>query len=238
MALSDSYIKTDFLPNDELEHRRAEQLLDEMGLADRDINKLRNQMLSADEAVIAKQEELTAIRQHRGRKPEWQEFLDVKARMGHVLHAHDFIAKLKMILPQLRCADGRVFGTIALFTPVLRTYDDGFHPGWSYIGWVHNLWNPEYTIDYCDEDGVPRGRRNGWRNILLNSIIATDGTGEWTLKGNGVVQDGTGKPLKIITEEKALEAFGYPTNGATASLYRMQLWEFRNGKRRNKTFSF
>lgn len=230
MALSDSYVRKDFLPADELEHARAEQLLDEMGLTDRDLGRLRNQMLSHDEAVAAKQEELTHIRQHKGRKPEWQEFLNAKARMGRVFYANDFIARLQTILPQLRCADGRVRETIALFTPLIRTYEDGFHAGWDYIGWIHSTWNPEYTIDYCDEDGVPRGRRNGWRNILLSGITRKDGTGKWTLKGQGVVQDGTGKPLKVITEEQALEAFGYPSNGDTASLYRKALWEFRNDK--------
>jgi hypothetical protein len=32
----------------------------------------------------------------------------------------------------------------------------------------------------------------------------------------------------IITEDQALEAFGYPTQGATASTYRQLLYMFRN----------
>jgi hypothetical protein len=136
-------------------------------------------------------------------------------------------------LPQLRCADGRVRKTLSLFSPVVRTYEDGFHPGWEYLGWIQSHLNPEYTIDIVDADGVPKGKINGWRTFLLNVIIRKDGTGKWILKSNGVVADGTGLPLKIITEEQALRAFGYPTNGATASEYRRQLWEFRNGKQVN-----
>jgi hypothetical protein len=149
------------------------------------------------------------------------------------LSGHDVIRHLRTILPQLRCADGRVRKTLSLFSPVVRTYEDGFHPGWEYLGWIQSHLNPEYTIDIVDADGVPKGKINGWRTFLLNVIIRKDGTGKWILKSNGVVADGTGLPLKIITEEQALRAFGYPTNGATASEYRRQLWEFRNGKQVN-----
>lgn len=237
MPLSDSFVRKDFLPNDVLEHERAEALLDEMGLSDRDVKKLQNQMLSHEEAVCAKQEELTRMRQTKGRKPEWQEFLDAKARMGRVLDSSEVIYKLQTILPQLRCADGRVRETISLFTPVIRTYEDGFHPGYTYLGWVHRGWNPEYTLDYCDDDGVPRGKRNGWRNILRFCITEKDGDGKWVLKGQGVVQNGTGKALRILTEEQAESAFGYPTNGEAASLYRRALYYFRNPHKIDQTVS-
>lgn len=228
MPLSDSFVRKDFLPDDVKERERADALLDEMGLSDRDVKKLQAQMLSHKEAVIAKQEELTHIRQTKGRKPEWLEFLDVKARMGRVLASSEIIYNLRTVLPQLRCADGRVRDTISLFTPVTRTYEDGFHPGYTYLGWIHFGWNPEYTIDYCDEDGIPRGKRNGWRNILMHAITEKDGDGKWVLKAQGVVQNGTGKPLRILTEEQAEEAFGYPTNGEASSLYRRALYLFRN----------
>jgi hypothetical protein len=230
--MSDDFVKT-ITDEDVAWHNKEEALLEEMGLTRNDTDKLRKTMLSADEAVCAKQEELTRIRQHKGRKENWQEFLDTKARMGRVLSGHDVIRHLRTILPQLRCADGRVRKTLSLFSPVVRTYEDGFHPGWEYLGWIQSHLNPEYTIDIVDADGVPKGKINGWRTFLLNVIIRKDGTGKWILKSNGVVADGTGLPLKIITEEQALRAFGYPTNGATASEYRRQLWEFRNGKQVN-----
>lgn len=233
MALSDSWVKKEFTPADELEKQRQEALLEEMGLEDRDVNKLRKMMISSNEAITAKKEELTRIRQTKGRKNNWLEFQDIKARMGRVLPACDVIRGLRSIMPQLRCADGQIIRTIALFTPIIRTWEDGFHPGWAYLGWLHSDWNPEYEIDFVDEDGIAKGQRRGWRTTLLNAIIAKDGTGTWVLKANGIVQDGSGQPLKIITEDQALKAFGYPTNGITASNYRRQLWEFRNGKLTN-----
>lgn len=207
-----------------------EALLEEMGLTRQDTEKLRKTMLSADEAVAAKSEELTRIRQHKGRKENWLAFLDTKARMGRVLHGHEVIRNLRTVLPQLWVTDGRVRNTLTLFNPIVKTFEDGIHPGWEYLGWVQSNLNPEYTIDIVDDDGVPKGKISGWRTFLLNVLIRKDGTGEWILKSNGVVQDGSGLPLKILTEDMALKAFGHPTNGATASEYRRQLWEFRNGK--------
>jgi len=206
--LSDSWVKQEFKPQDELAIQRQEQLLEEMGLTDRDTKKLRQQMLSADEAVCAKKEELTRIRQTKGRKENWLAFLDIKARMGRTLEHPQLIHLLSEAFPRLRCADGRVRNTISIFYPICRTWDDGKHWGHQYLGWMHKGWNPEYEIDYVDEDGVPRGQRRGWRTTLLNAIIAKDGTGTWTMKGTEVVLDGTGLPLKMLTENRALEVFG------------------------------
>jgi hypothetical protein len=231
--MSDDFVKQNFSAEDVAWHNKEEALLEEMGITRNEADKLRRTMISAGEAVHAKSEELTRIRQHKGRKPNWLEFVDSKARMGQVLPACEVIRRFKSIVPQLRCADGRIRGTVAMFAPVVRTYEDGFHPGWDYIGSIQSDWSPEYEIDLVDEDGVPRGRKHGWRTPLLTSIIRKDGTGRWMLKSQGIVQDGTGLPLKIITEDQALRAFGHPTNGATASSYRRQLWEFRNGKRVN-----
>ena len=233
MALSDNWVKKEFAPADELEIQRQETLLEEMGLTNRDTAQLRKQMLSADEAVAAKQEELTRIRQTKGRKSNWLEYIDQQARMGKVLHHSEVLRRLRTILPFMLVYDGRVRGTIGLVTPVTKTYEDGWHAGWEYLGWLHEGWNPEYEIDYVDDDGVPQGRRQGYRTLLLNTIIKRDGTGEWMLKERGIVKDGTGLPLKIITEDQALAAFGVPTNGATASNYRKQLWEFRHGFKLN-----
>jgi hypothetical protein len=227
------WVKKEFSPVDELEEQRKSALLEEMGLTDRDTKRLREQMVSADEAVAAKKEELTTIRQSRGRKDNWLEYLDIKARVGRVLHCSEILRRLRTIIPGLYPYDGRVRGTVGLVAPIVRTFEDGFHAGWEYLGWIHADKNTEYEIDLVDGDGVPRGRCQGWRTLLLNLIIRRDGTGQFVLKERGIVQDGTGLPLKIITEEQAMKAFGWPTNGATASNYRRQLYEFRNGKRLN-----
>lgn len=235
MALIDSWVKKTFTAEDDKFASAEDALLDEMGLTRNDTDKLRKTMLSADEAVAAKAEEQTRIRQHRSRKENWLAFLDTKARMGKVLPACEVIRNLRKVIRGLVCADGRVRGTISLFAPCIKTYEDGFHWGHEYLGWIQKNLNPEYEIDVVDDDGVPKGQIRGWRSLLLNLQTRTDGDGKWQLKGQGVVQNGSGLPLRILTEESALKAFGYPTNGSTASEYRRQLFEFRNGKRTNPT---
>lgn len=231
--MSDDFVKQ-FPAEDAAWNNPEEALLEEMGLTRADTEKLRKTMLSADEAVAAKSEELTRIRQHKGRKENWLAFLDTKARMGHVLHAHEVIRRLRTVLPKLRVEDGRIRGTLSLFSPVVRHFEDGFHPGWEYLGWIHAGANPEYTVDLVDDDGVPTGKLQGYRTLLLNLITRKDGTGQWVLKEKGVVKDGTGLPLKIITEDQALKAFGAPTPAASSE-YNRQLYEFRNDKKTHYT---
>src|SRR5215831_12395477 len=157
--LTDSWVKKEFAPTEVREIEQQENLLEEMGISKDDAAYLRKSALSADEAVAAKKEELSAIRTHKGRKDNWLVYLDQQARMGRVLPGCDVVRKLRNILPQLRVYDGRVRGTWGLISPVIKTYEDGFHPGWEYLGWCHADWNPEYEIDFTDEDGVPKGRR-------------------------------------------------------------------------------
>lgn len=227
--MSDDFVKQDFSVADEAWHNKEEALLEEMGLNRNETDKLRKTMLSADEAVHAKQEELTNIRQHKGRRSNWQEFADVKARMGDVKYGAAIVKQLRTVLPALKCADGRVRGTISLFSPTVKTFEDGYHWGMEYVGWIYKDWNPEYQIDYTDEDGVPKGNRQGWRTLLLRNLIKKDGTGQWMLKANGIVKDGTGWPLRILTEDQVLKAFGDPSGGQGRDSYRGQLYEFRHG---------
>lgn len=232
--LSDSWIKKYFSNEDELERRRREAVIEEMGLEDGDIKKLQGQMLSPDEAVQAKQEEMTRIRQFKGRKENWLEFVDRQARMGRVLYGREFIRLLRQAIPQLRCADAPVRGQISLFAPVLCTYENGFHWGHRYVGWCQNDFNPEYEIDLTDKDGIATRQYRGWRTTLLNLLTARDGDGSWGLNNRmQIVRNGTGLPLNIVNEDQILKIFGYPTNGIIASNYRRQLWEFRNGRKTN-----
>lgn len=228
--MSDDFVKQDFSAEEVAWHNKEEALLEEMGLSRNESDRLRKQMLSHDEAIAAKQEEINTIRIKKGRKDNWQEFLDWKAKLGRVYTGADFIRLLREALPKLRAYDGRVRGTYGLVTPVVRTFEDGFHPGWEYLGWIYTDWNPEYTIDFMDDNGVLTGeKRQGWRGFLLHNLTKKDGTGEWVLKANGVVQDGTGLPLKVLTEEAVDRVFGYPSGGDGRSMYRRQLWRFRHG---------
>ena len=222
------------------EIEREEALLEEIGLTLNDTQKLRDTMLSPDEAVCAKQEELLAIRQHKGRKSDWEEYADSKRRMGYVMHHSEFIRKLRTVVPGLLVTDGRVRGTLALLQvrsiPV-REVPQYLGPERTnfmcpvYIGWIHSGEMPEYEIDIIDDAQCAIGQRRGWRTILLRMIV------RWNkmLKPNGEFEvDIHGVPRResrasLITEAQALKAFGVPTQGfITATGYRHQLFNFRN----------
>jgi hypothetical protein len=231
--MSDDFVKKEFSEEEVAWHNKEEALLEEMGLTRQDTDQLRKQMFKAEDAVDAKSEEMVKIRQHKNRKDNWQEFLDFKARMGVILSGHDIIRRLRILMPKLRAYDGRVRGTYGLVCPIVRTFEDGFHPGWEYLGWIHSDWNPEYTIDVMDENGILTGeKRQGYRGFLLKNLIKKDGTGAWVLKARGVVKDGTGLPLRLLTEDGVNRVFGDPSGSLTSdgrSQYRRQLWRFRHG---------
>ena len=221
------------------DEEHQEQLLDQMGLSLHEANYLRTQMLSADEAVCAKSEELTAIRQKKGRRSDWEELADAKARMGRPMHHSEFIRTLRTIIPSLIVTDGRVRGTLSLFmvrsTPVkeVPNYKGPEKTNFScpvYIGWIHSGEMPEYEIDLIDGFQCAIGQKRGWRTILLRLIARWNKKLE--LNGEPAL-DIWGSPIRlsrasIITEEQAHAAFGEPTNGITASNYRQQLFAFRN----------
>jgi hypothetical protein len=231
--MSDNFVKKYFTEEEETWNNKEAALMEEMGITGNtaaDAEKLRNSMLSPTEAVCAKKEEMTAIRQHKGRKQDWQDYLDMKARMGKVLMGPDLLRKLRILLPDMKAVDGHVRGTISINSPVVRTYEDGRHWGMDYIGWIYEDWNPEFRIDYVDEDGVPTGSRQGYVDLFLNNIKRRDGTGDYVLKDNmRIVQDGTGLPLRILTEDGIKKVFGESSQGPGRSKYVRQLWRFRHG---------
>jgi hypothetical protein len=227
--MSDDFVKKEFSQEEIAWHNKEEALLDEMGLTTKDVADLRKQTLSANEAISAKSEEMVRIRQSKNRKDNWQEFLDAKARMGRVYSGNDFIRLLRRLVPKLRAYDGRVIDTYGLVCPIVRHFDDGFHPGWEYMGWIYKGWNPEYTIDYMDAADCPTGNRQGWRTFLLRNLVKKNGTGKWVLKADGIVQDGDAWPLKILTEEGVERVFGTPSASDGRSSFRRQLHRFRHG---------
>jgi len=221
VALTDSYVKQEFTTAD-LEQERLNAYLEEAGLEGREVDKLRNTLLSPEEAVAAKHEQLTNVRQRRGRKTDWEEFVDVKRRMGRVLYYSEFTRCLRRIVPSLIVVHGAQRARLGLYTVWNMPADEipdyrgkrRFVECPIYLGWVDEGYLPEYEIDRVNEIGVAVGQRRGWRTILLRMIAR---------------KDARGRPASIISERQAEEAFGWPTNGPTASNYRRQLWNFRNG---------
>lgn len=234
MALSDSRVVKKFEAKDVLEIERQEALLDEMGLDRTETAKLRKTMLSANEAVAAKKEELTNIKQHKGRKKDWEEFVDAKRRQGHILHHVDFFARLRKIVPGLILADGRMRDTVSAYIWRRNSYTDPetkkVRSGIVYLGWVSTLWIPEFEIDIVDEAGVAIRSKRGWRTFLMRLLTRREPT---VCK---CYSDGRnypcicplGAPEAIVTEDQVKSAFGDPV-GPTAYVYLEQMYQFRNG---------
>lgn len=226
--LSDSWIKKDLSPTQEQIGREEEMkraFLEEAGLEDVSAEKLRKSMLSADEAIIAKQEQLEEVRIRKSRKADWDEYVDAKRRWGRALHHSDLIRQLSILIPNLYVTDGFMKhkdGSVDLSLYIWdRTAE--FEPdprkakivgGTVYLGYLHQNWNPEYEIDFVNDVGVAIRKLRGWRTTLLSLICRRDAK--------------TFLPKSLITEDQAYETFGYPTNGETASNFRRGLWKFRN----------
>jgi hypothetical protein len=210
LALSDSFVKKECTPAKKEALKKQEMeaaYLSEAGLEDRDTAKLRKTMLSADEAVCAKAEQQENILQRRGRKEDWDEYVDERRRWGRALHHSEIIRKLRNLIPTLVCADGATPNAISLYyyNPHVYFPDVQRKGGFVNIGWIYGGYNPEFEIDLVDRYQRALGQKRGWRTTLLRMILN-----------------------KLITEKQADEAFGAPPFTPTASNYRRQLFAFRN----------
>ena len=96
--------------------------------------------------------------------------------------------------------------------------------------------SPEYEIDLVNDVNIAIAQRRGWRTILLRMIARRYKCdqckqGERPNPRIGCGKNGCGNATSLVSEDAVESVFGFPTNGATASNYRKQLWEFRNGLR-------
>lgn len=250
MGLQDSFVKTtpeELKSTLEREEQMKADLLEEMGITVNDVDKLHAMQLSAEEAVIAKEEEIERIRQHKGRKEKWDEFVDVKRRMGRVMHHTEIIKRLRTIIPNLLVCRGGQEGRIGLYvirnTPVTEIDN---YPLWNrkmdwvecpvYIGWMDLGYSPEYEIDIVNDVDVAIGQKRGWRTLLLRlhlrrkahcklCELAPAGP-----RGKQVPHPNLkGPKSSLITEEQVYQAFPYPSNGPTSNHFRKQMWEFKHG---------
>lgn len=211
------FVKTEFTPEQKKQNREKEMqdaFMEEAGLEGADADYLRKQFLSAEEATIAKAEQLEDIRIRKSRKTDWDEYTDAPRRWGRALHHSEIITRLKRLIPNLYVDDGMQRNTISLYIWDRNEKFESKTGGTVFLGWIHNGWNPEYEIDLVNDVGIAIGQKRGWRTMLIRLICRRDGK--------------TFKPRSLITEQQAYEEFGFPTNGATASKFREHLFKFRN----------
>ena len=230
MSLIDSFVKKEFTPVELETHKRQEEqdaYLAEAGLEDRDTAKLRKTMLPYKEAIAARSEQLQNIRQRKGRKDDWQEYLDVRRRMGRVLHHSDLLRNLRKLMPDLIVVDGRIRSTISIYT-IDRNLQSPTLGKVLYLGWLHYGSNPEYEIDIVNDAGIPIGQRRGWRTTLLRLLTRREKQDVVDISGKVVKQIRVRAPL--IYERDVQDVFGSPSNGGTASNYRQALYVWRNGE--------
>ena len=240
--LSDSYVKSEFTPTQDLEEQRKAALLEEMGISEYETDKLRKMMLSPGEAVCAKKEEQVRIRQHKGRKDGWEEFVDAKRRMGRVLHHSEIIERLRWMVPSLIVAQGGQQNRVGLY--VVRNVAVQDIPNYPltanglshtdvpvYIGWLELGYSPEYEIDLVDDADVAISQKRGWRTLLLRLIMRRAAHCKQCELNPKFHFGQKGQSTSLISEQQAEEFFGYPSNEPTSNNYRRQLWEFRNGIR-------
>ena len=232
MSLSDSFVKKEFTPAEQAAAHKAEMesaYLTESGLEGADVTKLRSTMLSPSEAVAAKKEQQTNILQNRGRKKDWDEYVDEKRRMGRVLHHSELLLNFRKLIPNFLAADGETPNSISLYYYDPRAKFVGRIGGYINIGWIQGGWNPEFEIDICDDIGRAIGQKRGWRTNLVRMICRYRLPDHDLTTTKEIQQYHLYKqPWSLFTEEQALETFGQPTNGETASNYRMHLFRFRN----------
>lgn len=210
------FIKTEYTPEQQklnLEEERKQAFLEESGLEGADAEYLRKQFLSAEEACAAKAEQLEDIRIRKSRKTDWDEYIDAPRRWGRALHHSEIISKLHTAIPNLYIMDGMQRNTLGLYIWDGTEKFESKTGGTVYLGWMHFGYNPEFEIDLTNDVGVAIGQKRGWRTVLVRLICR---------------RDANFYPKSLITERQAKELFGDPSNGATASNYRMHLWKFRN----------
>ena len=223
MSLSDSYIKKELSPIEEKIGREEEMkraFLEEAGIEDMDADKLRKQLLSSAEALAAKTEQLEDIRIRKSRKPDWDEYVDARRRWGYARHHSDILARLHRLIPNLYVADGFTRNTLSLY---IWDRNQPFEindkvnvkvGGTVTVGWIQAGWSPEYEFDLVNDVGVAVRQIRGYRTALMRMMCRREAA--------------TFMPRPLFTEEAAMEEFGHPTNGETASRYRQHLWKFRN----------
>lgn len=128
--------------------------------------------------------------------------IDAKARFVNIMPTHIFAQKLTNAGIKNFAMDSGMAGTVGLW--VVRSGMSGFEA--KYICYIQVPAMIEWSILRLDDHGLPNGEHyRGWRTVVSQLI----------LKG-------------ILTEKRAHEIFGRPTDSIVSRKYRQRLYEYRH----------
>jgi hypothetical protein len=119
-----------------------------------------------EELARWKEQNYDAMGEYRWCSPE--EYADIEARIGRIMHHSEFVTRLKKI--GVRCAlrDHPQHDKLTLLiqrnNDVLKPYEVGC--------WIKNGFAPEFSVMGFDDHGVPLAERyRGWRTAILQLIL-------------------------------------------------------------------
>ena len=131
-----------------------------------------------------------------------EELTNADARKVNPMSSRDFIHKLRS--NNIRCftVDNGMRGTVALWA-ANKLSDETIYVAYLQVPAMY-----EWSVLRLDRHGLPNGEDfRGWRTVLAQLIVKD-----------------------VLSEAKAHEIFGRPTDGLVSRRYRQTLYDFRNKK--------
>ena len=130
------------------------------------------------------------------------ELTNADARKVNPISTRDFIHKLRSNGVRCFTVDNGMSGTVALWA-ANKLSDETI-----YIAYLQIPAMYEWSVLRLDRHGLPAGEDfRGWRTVLAQLIVKD-----------------------VLSEQKAHEIFGKPTDGLVSRRYRSTLYDFRNKK--------
>jgi hypothetical protein len=132
--------------------------------------------------------------------PDQEILTDKKARLVNIMHAREFVKKLRDNGIKCFTIDNGFPSTVGLFAH--RPGTDEVIP----VCYLQVPYMAEWSVIRTDSHGVPWGEEyRGWRTVLSQLILK-----------------------EILTEDQAHKIFGKPALNRISRIYRRTLWNFRN----------
>jgi hypothetical protein len=129
-----------------------------------------------------------------------EELTNADARKVNPMATRDFIHKLRSNGVRCFTVDNGMVGTVALWAFIKDSAEA------IYVAYCQVPAQYEWSVLRLDRHGLPAGEEwRGWRTVLAQLIV----------KG-------------VLTEQKAHDIFGRPTDGSVSRRYRHTLYCFRN----------